>query len=477
MKRQGLWSAERRRGGDRSVAGPRRQCVSLSLSRQLCYGMGPMEIALITVYSHRECTLKDVAGGYGTVFSIGGSLPARLLSRAKERLAALPSPVLGYVARAAREAGHDVRVHDVRRGAAGHDPLPTADVALVLSSIVDATAEREVLRELRNAGVFTVVFGAHASMRPHFYAGVADVVVRGEPEALGARLFERTPRGIVDAGFVEDLDALAFPDWDPFPVPTYRYALLSARGATLPVSGVRGCAFGCGYCPFRATSRFRQRRPERVIEEVRRLRERHGVRGIAFRDPLFNLDRDRVLALAEGLAPLDVRFSGEMRADRLDTELLTRLRDAGLRSLEIGVESVNTDMLARHKRQPPGAAQIERTIETAHRLGIRVIANFMLGLPEDDERSIRSTVAWAKRLNTFAVQFTVATPYPGTTLDGPELSALAPESLTGFTPVLPHPTLSPERIDRLREWAYVSYHLRPRYVAGFVRQAARAMVD
>jgi radical SAM superfamily enzyme YgiQ (UPF0313 family) len=326
--------------------------------------------------------------------------------------------------------------------------------------------------------VRTIAFGAHASARPLYYADVADVVVRGEPEALGDRLFDGSISGIVDGGFVEDLDTLPFPDWDAFPVEGYRYALLTRRGATLPVSGVRGCAFGCGYCPFRATSRFRQRRPERVVEEVRRLRERHGVRAIAFRDPLFNLERERVLALANGLAPLDVRFSGEMRADRLDAELLTRLRDAGLRSLELGVESVRLDMLSAHKRNPPARRQIETVIETAHRLGIRVIANFMLGLPEDDERSIRETVAWAKALNTFAVQFTVATPYPGTTLEAETLDRnIAPESLTGFTPVLAHPTLSPSTIEGLREWAYVSYHARPRYVASFVRQAARALLD
>jgi len=436
-----------------------------------------MEVGLVTVYSHQECTLKDVAGGYGTVFRIGHSLPARLLTRAKSHLAALPSPVLGYVARQARDAGHDVKVVDIRRGAAGDDALPDVGLALVLSSIVDATAERAVLEELRRAGTRTIVFGSHASMRPDHYADVADAVIQGEPEALGSRLFDPMLRGVVDAGFVDDLDALPLPDWDAFPVAGYRYALLSRRGATLPVSGVRGCAFGCGYCPFRATSRFRQRRPEGVVEEVRRLKERYGVRGVAFRDPLFNLDRERVLALAEGLAPLDVRFSGEMRADRLDADLLARLRDAGLRSLELGVESVNLEMLTRHKRQPPAARQIETVVDAAHRLGVRVIANFMLGLPEDDEAQIRRTVGWAKDLNTFAVQFTVATPYPGTTLDAAAAPAIPPESLTGFTPVLPHPTMSASEIDSLREWAYVSYHARPRYVASFVRQAARALLD
>lgn len=437
-----------------------------------------MLVGLITVFSHRECTLKDVAGGYGTVFRIGRSLPARVLERAKGHLAALPSPVLGYLARQATDAGHEVAAFNVRRGAAGDDPLPEVDLALVLTSLVDATAERAVMKEFRARGTRVIAFGSFATQRPGRYLGAADVVIKGEPEALGARLFDPLLAGSVDAGFVDDLDALAMPSWDAFPVQDYRYALLSQRGATLPVSGVRGCAFGCGYCPFRATSKFRQRSPENVVEEVRRLKERYGVRGVAFRDPLFNLDEERVIALADGLGTLDVRFSGEMRADRLDRDLLARLRDAGLRSLELGVESVDVGLLAQHKRQPPSMQQIETIIEAAHDLGVRVIANFMMGLPEDDEERIRATVAWAKQLNTFAVQFTVATPYPGTSLEGLlEGREPAPEDYTGWEPLFPHPTLAPEKLRSLREWAYVSYHARPRYAFRFAQQAARAMVD
>lgn len=439
-----------------------------------------MRVALVTVYSHDRCTLKDVAGGYGTVFEIGRSLPARLLERAKVRLARLPAPSLGTLAAQLGTAGHEVVAVDVRRGEAGHDPVPACDAALVLTSLVDAPAEREVLAELRASGAHTVAFGAYATARPETYVDVATVVVRGEAEQLGARLLDRRLAGIVDAGYVDDLDTLPFPDWSPFPVHAYRYALLARRGATLPVAGVRGCAYGCGYCPFRVTSPFRQRRPERVVAEVRHLVDRHGVRGVAFRDPLFNLDRGRVRALARGLAPLDVRFSAEMRADRLDADLLAELRDAGLRSLEIGVESVDRAMLARERRNPPEAAQIERVVDSAHGLGIRVIANFLLGLPDDDERSIRATVAWAKRLNPFAVQFTVATPYPGTTLEArvrDRLTTLRPDRYTGWEPVFEHPRLAAARLRALREWAYVSYHARPRYVARLARHAAQSLLD
>jgi radical SAM superfamily enzyme YgiQ (UPF0313 family) len=202
--------------------------------------------------------------------------------------------------------------------------------------------------------------------------------------------------------------------------------------------------------------------------------------GVSFRDPLFNLERDRVMEMARALAPLDVAFSAEMRADRIDKEMLRELRDAGLRSLEIGIESVNVEMLKRQRRDPPSKEQIEYVIREAHSLGLRVIGNFMIGLPEDSEESIRATVEWSKRLNTFAVQFTVATPYPGTTLEqqvGDQLTRWGPQAFTGWEPLFEHPTLSPERIEHLREWAYVSYHARPRYWLRFARHSVEAMRD
>lgn len=429
-----------------------------------------MRVALLTIRSHPGCTLKDVAGGYGTVFEVGRSLRARLLELAKGRVADLPSLTLAYVA--AHLEDHEVEVRDLTP----HDPLPRADVAIVLSSITDATAERELCVRIRESGARAVVVGAFASARPEQYADVADAVVVGEPEALGAAILEA--RGIVRAGEVGDLDALPPPAWDRFPVARYRYAFL--RGPTLPVGAARGCAYGCGYCPWRVTASFRQRDPGRVAREIARLAARHRVRSIAFRDPLFNLDADRVRALCRAIAPLGVRFSAEMRADRLDEDLLDELARAGLRSLEIGVESANRAMLAREKRKPPEHAQIERVVREAQRRGVRVICNYVLGMPDDDEATMRETIAWAARLDSFAVQFTVATPYPGTTLEprarAARLSVRADDH-TGFRPTFAHPSVSPERLAALREEAYVGYYFRPRYALRFARSAAAALLD
>jgi radical SAM superfamily enzyme YgiQ (UPF0313 family) len=430
------------------------------------------EIALVSVYSHRGCTLKDVAGGFGTVFEVGASLPARILERAKRRVADLPPLVLGYLSAELARASHRVRVYDLHPGS----PTPPERTVILLSSITDATAERALCARLRARGTRVLVIGAYASARPEHYADVAHAVVRGEPEALGAALLDAS--GVVDAGDVTDLDALPFPDWDPFPIRRYRYAFLP--GPVLPVGSARGCAFGCAYCPWRVTARFRERDPDRVGAEVRALVARWGARGIAFRDPLLNLDEARVRALCRALRPIGVRFSAELRADRLDDALLEELHGAGLRSLEIGVESIDRALLAKEKRKPPTHAQIERVVRRAQSLGIRVICNFVLGLPGDDEPTMRETIAWAKRLNAFAAQFTVATPYPGTSL-ADEVAhrrlEVLPDAHTGFRPTFAHATVPPERLAALREWAYVSYHYRPRYALGFARHAASAILD
>ena len=442
--------------------------------------MAAMRVGLITVYSHRACTLKDVAGGFGTAFHVGSSVPARLLQRAKSRLAHLPPTTLGYLAAQLEADGHQVVVAELRRRDAGRDDVPACDVAIVSSSMVDAGAERDVLKELAVRGIRTVVIGAHASHLPEGYADVADVVVRGEAEAMGRSLLDPGLVGLVDAGTVADIDGLPWPSWQAFPIATYRYGLLAPRGVTLPVAGVRGCAFGCAYCPFRVTAAFRQRDPNRVAAEVAHLKQRYGARGISFRDPIFNFDRDRTLALADALAPLDVRFSAEMRADLLDEEMLLKLHRGGLRSLEIGVESIDTTMLRREHRSPPSIAEIEATVATAHRLGIRVIANFILGLPDDTAETMAASIAWAKRLNPFAVQFTVATPYPGTSLSrrvSPTRHTFDAEAHTGWEPLFHHPNLTAGQLRGLREWAYVSYHFRPAYVGRFARQALSAVFD
>jgi anaerobic magnesium-protoporphyrin IX monomethyl ester cyclase len=431
-----------------------------------------VKIVVLSASRQTNCTLKDVAGGFGTVFTVGNSPFAKLLEFAKRRIAAIPNITLAYLDSILSAHGAEVQVLDVRK----YDQLVPADLYLIASSIVDCNFEREIgIEAKRRFGSKVGYFGTFASSVPDFFSGAADFVVKEEIENIAPSIARgNIPEGIISAGFVQDLDALPFPKWDQFEIRKFRYQIITGKGITLPMLGSRGCPYTCNYCPYLVNSCYRVRSAESIVDEIRYLSAKYGIRGISFRDPNLTFNKKRAHEFADLLLRynLDVRWSMEARTDRLDPELLELLYRAGLRSIEVGVESANQQTLRSNKRKAIPRTQQERIIECCHKLGIRVIANYTLGLPNDTVDGIQDTIRYAKKLNTFAIQFTVTTPYPGTQFYDTvrhDIFEKDWERFNGWTSVYHHAAVSSEELHRLREFAYVSYHLRPRYVWRFLQ--------
>jgi anaerobic magnesium-protoporphyrin IX monomethyl ester cyclase len=431
-----------------------------------------MRIVVINASRQKNCTIKDVAGGFGTVFTVGRSPFARLLEIAKRRIASIPNITLAYLHSILEAHGAQVRVLEVRN----QNQLEPADLYLIASSIVDCSFEREIgIEARRRYGGRVGFFGTFAATVPEYFEEAADFVVKDEIENLAPALARgNIPAGLVSAGFVEDLDSLPYPKWDQFELRRYRYQIVTSHGITLPMQGSRSCPYTCNYCPYLVNSQYRVRTPENIVDEIEYLVARYGVRGISFRDPNFTYGRERAGTLAELMLSrgLDMRWSMEARADRLDPELIALLYQAGLRSLEVGIESSNEETLRANSRKAIPKMHQEHVIEQCHKLGIRVIANYILGLPGDTVRGVLDTIRYAKKLNTFAIQFTVTTPYPGTEFFQRVKDRIFDrnwEHYNGWTSVFRHPQITPEQLHQLREYAYVSYHLRPKYVWRFLQ--------
>ncbi len=431
-----------------------------------------MKIVVLGASRQKNCTLKDVAGGFGTVFTVGGSAFARLLEVAKRRIAAIPNITLAYLDAILSGHGAQVRVLDVRRV----DQLEPADLYLISSSIVDCRFELEIgIEAKRRFGCQVGYFGTFASAVPEFYQSAADFIVAEEIENLAPSLARgEIPEGIVHAGFVKNLDLLPYPKWDQFDIRRFRYQIITGQGITLPMLGSRGCPYTCNYCPYLVNSQYRVRTVENIVSEIDYLAKAYGIRGISFRDPNMTFNKARASEFAEALLNLnlDIRWSMEARTDRLDADLLRLLHRAGLRSVEVGVESSSEKTLKGNLRKAIPKSHQEMIISECHKLGIRVIANYTLGLPNDTIEGIHDTIRYAKKLNTFAIQFTVTTPYPGTQFYENVKHLIFEsnwEKFNGWTSVFRHPNIAPEELHRLRECAYVSYHLRPRYVWRFLK--------
>jgi radical SAM superfamily enzyme YgiQ (UPF0313 family) len=258
-------------------------------------------------------------------------------------------------------------------------------------------------------------------------------------------------------------------------------------GGSLAVMASRSCPEFCTYCPHRIQASYRTRSVNNILDELQHLRQTRGRLHVVFRDPLFTQDRERVLALCDGIRSrgLAHTFECETRLDRLDNALLDTMHRAGLRAMSFGVESVAATTLKKVGRRPIPEAHQRAILARCRDLGIVTAAFYVFGFLDDTAESIAATIEHAIELGSTVAQFKVLTPYPGTPLFKrlePLIAERDWQLFDGFTPVFTHPTLTRAQLMSLLGSAYTRFYMRPSFLANYLRfsgpavqRAARAL--
>ena len=437
-----------------------------------------MQVVLADLASADGLVSKDtVAGGYGSRLR-PFSRVTRVISQVKRRLHALPSVQLGYIAALCAGAGHDVTYTE-------GDAAEGADVAIVLSSLVDYRRECAWAAAQRARGLRVGFVGLAASKLPELFESSGDFVILGEPEDAVMRLAAgEVLTGRVQSTPIDDLTTLPFPRWDLVGRDRTRgwHLPFTGRpiGGSFPVLASRSCPEFCTYCPHRILSPYRARSAQHIADELEYVCSLMHRPYVVFRDPLFSEDRDRCLELCEEIHArrLTLRFECETRLDRLDAELLRTMRRAGLAAISFGVETRLDDTLKRSGRRPIPSSHQRRIIAECRRLGIVTAAFYVLGFVQDDWASVAATIEYAISLGSTAAQFKLLTPYPGTPM-WRQLRERIYETdwqrFDGFTPTFTHPSLSADELRFLLGAAYTRFYVRPSYLANFLRLRGRGL--
>lgn len=416
---------------------------------------------LADLKAHGGFVNKDtVAGGYGSRFR-ADSVMTRLAKNVRSIFQNLPSIQLGYVASILTRAGHKV-VYTQGEQVKG-------DVALVLTSLVDYKNERRWAQLARANGLRVGFLGTTATHLAELFEDVADFIICGEPEAAclelaaGANL-----SGRVASAPINDLDSLPFPRWELIKSKRFGYVNRGRFGLTraVPMLTSRSCPEHCTYCPHRITASFRTRSDGNVLDELEQLCRQYEPVHVVIRDPLFTLDRDRCLRIAEGIRRrgLKLSFECETRMDDLDEELIRSLHAAGLREIGFGVESVEPETLKRVARRFIPHEHMRRMVALCWKLGISTTAFYVFGFLQDTEESIEATIKFACELGTTRANFKILTPYPGTPLFKQMKHLIFEkdwEQFDGYTLNFNHPVLTPRRARLRLGMGYSRFFFRP----------------
>lgn len=424
-----------------------------------------MKVTLLEVYSKRPQYInKDVMGEYGMVAEIGSSFLAKVIEKNKKKSVNVPVFSLGYLAAILKKNSHKV---DYK-----FNILPLdADLVIIPSSIVDCKYELEFAKKIKKETKAKVgFFGPFASYLPQLYLEVADFVIKGEPESVVAQITnEYIPKGLVSGKQTEDLDILPFPDWEIFPLSSYSYLPNLKKKPFIPVLSSQGCFYNCLYCPYKAYyGALRTRHPDSVVNELKHLKKKFNVKSIQFRDPLFTANRRRVLDIVDGIIKnnLDLEWGCETHVNYLDYQLIDRMCQAGLRAINLGIESSDIDLLKKTSRLSAEKQKEIDIIKYCHKKGVNVAAFYILGMPDDTNETILNTIKYAKKLNTLVAQFFIFTPFPGTPFYEKLKDKIVEKDwqrFNSFNLVFRHDNFSKDEILKLKEKAFVSFYFRPTY--------------
>ena len=242
----------------------------------------------------------------------------------------------------------------------------------------------------------------------------------------------------------------------------------------------RGCPAQCTFCLWPQTiggHRYRVRSAENVAEEMAYLKRLFPqVKEFFFDDDTFTANLPRARDIAKRIANLGITWSCNSRAN-LDADTLRFFRDHGLRLLLVGYESGDPQILKNIKKGI-STEQMRRFTKACHDTGVLVHGTFVLGLPVETPETITRTIQFAKELDVFSIQVSLAAPYPGTELfNQARLNGWMGTASPGATvrpdgyqeTSLAYPGLDREEIYAALDQFYRQYYFRPRPILRILR--------
>jgi anaerobic magnesium-protoporphyrin IX monomethyl ester cyclase len=427
--------------------------------------------------SHRIS--KDTSGGYGTGNDFGDTLIPTFLKKTLKIVHDWAPMFAVYTIAVLKKQGHEVYYSKILP-----NDLNSFDLYIVVSSIVCCETECQTIKKIIDSNKRVFVIGPFATSNPKKYIEAGGTVILGEPEFFFMKnkdlnKIENNKTISFQHDFV--LDDLPYPDWESVSKNTNASSLFGG-GKSLPILATRGCPYSCfKYCvyPLQQGRKPRSRDVVKIVNELEYWYKKLNVTMFVFRDPVFSINKKHTIEFCEELIKrkLNVRFVIETHLRILDSDLIKKLKLAGLKAVMVGVESGDEEVLKNANRFTiKKDAQLSK-IRELEKNNILVSAMFIIGFPTDDENSIMKTINYAKKLNTTFSQFSVWTPYPGTPVykeHENEIIAEKFEEFDQYNLVFKHKNLSPKEIRVLLGRTYTLYYGRISWFFKFLKNSILA---
>jgi radical SAM superfamily enzyme YgiQ (UPF0313 family) len=338
---------------------------------------------------------------------------------------------IGMLATIVRNAGHTVKIYDmVVEKASIIDVISDFNpdlIGLSFTSISAYTAYRLLEMFKKNVSAVLVAGGIHPTL---YYEEAInqgfDFAVVGEGEYVVLPLLDYIEHNNIEAldqlsGIAYkkgdniiykpqtravDLNELPFIDRNLFAMNYYPYHSITSS---------RGCIHQCMFCSSKGLAGCipRMSTPEKIISEMEFLANKYGKITLYWADDMFFHNHASRIRFCDLLIQkqIPIQYIIQLRADNINDELISALKQSGCVKIAIGAESGSNEILKAIKKGI-NKEIIKNAIDCTKRNKLRIKTWWIVGLPGTYEQQLEALeIIKAARPNEVAIHTFV--PLPG----------------------------------------------------------------
>lgn len=205
---------------------------------------------------------------------------------------------------------------------------------------------------------------------------------------------------------IQNLDVLPFPDYEGFQFDGKNEVSICTS---------RSCPFSCSFCFHTCGKKYRSRSMDNVFKEIDWLVEKYDIKSLGILDELFSIDIVRMKSFCERIQDYNIKWSCQMRVDRMSVEMLTMMKKAGCVSISFGIESADNRVLESMEKHIT-IEKVEEALTMAQKAGICPFGNLLLGEKADDLESFQKCLEWYQAHPDIQLGFNKILVLPGSKL-------------------------------------------------------------
>ena len=189
----------------------------------------------------------------------------------------------------------------------------------------------------------------------------------------------------------------------------------SSGGSIIPLMTSRGCTNKCSFC-YRHMKGYRQHSVSYVISHIKFLNATYGIRGFNFADEFFNYNKEWVIEFCDAIdhENLDIYYLiAGARVDKIDEEMLKRLKKSGCVYIAYGQESGSNTILKEYRKGVTARQNLEITL-LSKECGLICPVQIVIGSPGETQQTIDETIKFIIDSGSETPSLNYLLPFPET---------------------------------------------------------------